>query len=65
MKKQDTSPLKVILGKFIQNTTSVEEKIRIVEFLTSYARIRSGAEHLWNENIIKNLGMTTLVNLVN
>jgi hypothetical protein len=66
MKKQDTSsPMKVIVTRFIQNATTVEEKIQIIEFLTSYARVRFGAEHLWGENIIKNLGMSTLVNLVN
>lgn len=65
MKKQDTSPLKVIVGKFTQNSTSIEEKISIIEFLTSYARIRLGAEHLLAENITKTLGITTLVNLMN
>jgi hypothetical protein len=65
MHKQETSPLKVILNKFNQASTTVEEKIKIVEFLTSYARIDQGAEHLMHENILKNLGISQLMGLVN
>jgi hypothetical protein len=65
MKKQDTSPLKVILTRFLSNSSNIEEKIKVVEFLTSYARIQSGAQHLFSESIIKNLGMGNLVSLVN
>jgi hypothetical protein len=66
MRKQDTSPLRVIVNRYIQTQTMVEEKIKIVEFLTSYAQIdKEGAEHLWSENIIKNLGISSLVTLIN
>jgi hypothetical protein len=39
MHRTDTSTLKVIVNKFLQATTTVDEKIKIVEFLTTYARI--------------------------
>lgn len=39
MKKSDTQALKVIINKFMHAVTTIEEKIKIVEFLTAYAQI--------------------------
>ena len=49
----------------MQATTGIEDKIKIVEFLTAYARIDQGADHLQQENILKSLGLTQVVALVN
>jgi hypothetical protein len=65
MRKQDLSPVKIIITKFLSTTSTVEEKIKIIDFFTSYARTDLGSEHLHQENILKNLGITSLVGLVN
>lgn len=65
MKKQDAPLLKVILQKYLSNQSTIEEKIKVIEFLTSYARIENGAEHLNHENMLKNLAISSLMNLMN
>lgn len=44
MRKQEHSPLKVILQRYL--TGPLEDKVAVVQFLTSYAREDQGAEHL-------------------
>jgi hypothetical protein len=46
MRKSDTQALKVIINKFLQAATTIEEKVKIIEFLTAYARLDEGALHL-------------------
>mgnify|MGYP007006649480 CR=1 FL=1 len=55
----------MIINKFLQAATTLEEKVKIVEFLTAYARLDSGADHLHQENILKSLGLTQIVSQVN
>lgn len=65
MKKQDAPPLKVVLQKYLSPYSTIEEKIKIVEFLTTYARIEHGAEHLHSENILKHLAISSLTETMN
>lgn len=65
MRKQDCPPLKVIVQRFLNNQSTIEEKIKIVEFLTAYTRVDQGAEHLNQENILKNLSISSLMTLMN
>lgn len=65
MRRQETSPIKAILAKYNSNQCTVEERIKIVEFLTTYARYDDGAEHLRHENILKGLSIGSLMTTMN
>jgi hypothetical protein len=65
VRRQDNAPIKVIIQRFHHNLTSVEEKVRIIEFLIVYSRIEDGAMHLMQENILKSLSISSLMNAMN
>lgn len=57
------SPLKVILQRYI--TGPQEDKVAVLQFLTSYAREDQGAEHLSQEGVLKTLSLSSLIAQMN
>jgi len=55
-------PLRIIIQRFIDSkSTDVEDAIEIIQFLTTYAQGKPGADHLVRENIFQYLPMNQCI----
>lgn len=62
MNQSINAPLKIIIQKLIIcEASEIEDIIEIIQFLTTYAEIPSGSEHLVRENILQYLSMNQCI----